>query len=172
MADNYLEKKMEEHRSGKAAVLPRRRTPSGGKPGTATFALAVHTAFVSGCENDMALAGAVLAAFGRAGVTTGFACVDLAAGRLMAQSTATRHYPLAADKALGMFGHADMTVCIGAACVDVETAGRRRAVVRGEGCGDDVFGRVLPELLLFLSLPYSGCVVGDRLVVMPDGTVQ
>ncbi len=50
MADNYLEKKMEEHRQSQRRVSPY-RSPSGNKPNTAIMPCALRGAFIIGGES-------------------------------------------------------------------------------------------------------------------------
>lgn len=92
MADNYLEKKMEEHRS-RTGVTPRRHSPTGLKPGTAAFSFGRRSIIVYGVAESPALAAAVVRALGDTGSRVAFLSTDLAGGQRLAQSTGTRHYP-------------------------------------------------------------------------------
>lgn len=92
MADNYLEKKMEEHRN--RGSLPRRNTNSHGLPkGTLPVVVAIDTVFIHSDETWPEGVEEIVKVFGSAGVKTGFVWSDLAFGRKLAQSTASIHYP-------------------------------------------------------------------------------
>lgn len=94
MADNYLEKKMEEHRN--RGSLPRRNTNSHGLPkGTLPVRLAIDTVFIYSDETWPEGVEEIVKAFGSTGVKTGFVWSNLAFGRRLAQSTASIHYPFA-----------------------------------------------------------------------------
>lgn len=94
MADNYLEKKMEEHRN--RGSLPRRNINSHGLPkGTLPVGLAIDTVFIYSDETWPEGVEEIVKVFGSAGVKTGFAWSNLVFGRRLAQSTASIHYPFA-----------------------------------------------------------------------------
>lgn len=101
MADNYLEKKMEEHRSG-VRHTTRGLSPSGLKPGFAPIETYVRTAFVDcgdgTCEETFAMVGAL----GKAGIKVLMSCTDMKRGREAAQNSGARHYPYDGEKALSM----------------------------------------------------------------------
>lgn len=93
MADNYLENKMEEHRKSPAGVLPRRYSPLGLKRGCASFPFGERNIVVTGCAADAELTAAVVRALGATGSHVAFLWEDIKRGSLLAQSTATRHFP-------------------------------------------------------------------------------
>ncbi len=103
MADNYLEKKMEEHRRGAAPAHPRTLGPLGVPRGSVCLPLDVRTVFIAPCEADAEVAAELVRTFGEAGCAVGFALKDIKEGRALAQATSTRHYPLEVPEALARF---------------------------------------------------------------------
>ena len=94
MADNYLERKMDEYRSGKRAGAPRRLTPTGQKAGTVTLPIERLEVFVT--SPDIAL----IAAFANTGCRVSFCGEDRREGMRIAERTGARFYPYPADEAL------------------------------------------------------------------------
>ena len=94
MADNYLEKKMEEHRRAPSPALSRRYSPLGTKAGTACLPFGRQRILVGGCNTAPEAAEAAVKALGATGSTVFFIWNDLKRGRALAQASATRHIPM------------------------------------------------------------------------------
>lgn len=92
MADNYLEKKMEEHRSGRANRPAVRRTPTGAKPGTISVKFPIRRVFVTGGANG--IGRAIVKAFCDAGCRVAFCDIDNKAGSVTAQATGSQFHPV------------------------------------------------------------------------------
>lgn len=113
MADNYLENKMEEHRKSPSGVLPRRYSPLGLKRGCASFHFGERNIVVTGCAADPELTAAVVKALGATGSHVAFLWEDIKRGSLLAQATATRHFPWPDDRVNDVraaLGNVDFTV--------------------------------------------------------------
>jgi NAD(P)-dependent dehydrogenase (short-subunit alcohol dehydrogenase family) len=100
MADNYLEKKMEEHRSGKANRPAVRRTPTGAKPGTINVKFPVRRVFVTGGARG--IGRAIVAAFCNAGCRVAFCDIDHKAGTATAQATGSQFHPVDVTDAVAL----------------------------------------------------------------------
>lgn len=94
MADNYLERKMDEYRSGKRAGAPRRLTPTGQKAGTVTFPIDRLEVFVTSPDTLL------ITAFANTGCHVSFCGEDRHEGMHIAERTGARFYPFPADDAL------------------------------------------------------------------------
>jgi len=94
MADNYLEKKMEEHRRAPSPALSRRYSPLGTKAGTACLPFGRQRILVGGCNTAPEAAEAAVKALGATGSTVFFIWNDLKRGRALAQGTASKNIPL------------------------------------------------------------------------------
>ena len=81
MADNYLERKMEEYRRGKTAAPRRRIIPSGAVRPQVTVPLGDVTVLVAGAD-----------------------AAPLSAGRRLAERTGARYLPFSEAEALAMLG--------------------------------------------------------------------
>lgn len=90
MADNYLERKMEEHRRTQASTPAVRRKPS---PGIALKRIAVNIPDAETTEQ-------IVKHFRKAGHKVAFTLKDSARGTALAQSSGSRFYP--APRAAGM----------------------------------------------------------------------
>lgn len=92
MADNYLEKKMDEYRRG-MAVKPTRRhlTPSGNRPGTVSMKIEALRVLVTDAANDFS--AAIVRRLREVGCRVAFVSADDKAGRTLAQATGSRYYP-------------------------------------------------------------------------------
>lgn len=91
MADNYLERKMEEHRAHAASSRPRRLSPSGTRPGYLTVKYPPRRVFVTGGASG--IGRAIVAAFRNAGCRVAFCDVDRKAGAATAQATGAQFHP-------------------------------------------------------------------------------
>lgn len=123
MADNYLERKMEDYRSGKSLM----RTSA---PVRRTRTAAMRAFVVEGCSERGAEA---IRQLRRCGWQVAFSCADLKAGRETAQATGSQHYPIAADNADAL-GEAF-------ACV-IGRWGGLELILDCSGCGDGTAGTV------------------------------
>lgn len=92
MADNYLERKMEEHRAGNATAYRPKLTPSGKRQGELTFKFPPRRVFVTGGASG--IGKAVVKAFCDAGCKVAFCDNDNTAGTRTAQSLGARFYPV------------------------------------------------------------------------------
>lgn len=96
MADNYLEKRMEEYRAGKLAPKSTRTAAAPQrKPGEVTVAFPHMNALVL-C-GDAALTQTVCGAFRKADMRVAFCMADNREGTRIAQTTGSRFYPYAVD---------------------------------------------------------------------------
>lgn len=165
MADNYLEKRMEDYARGRSTG-PRARGAHTPRPGMMTVRYQYRTVVVTGADTD---AGAeIVGAFVGAGCLVAFICSCRDAGRTLSQSRGGRFYPgglaqAAADMAAR--GEAvDVAVCCGEVpeglpCVhrliqvgaDISAAPAHEAGVAI--CGDDA--RQAAMLCLVLAHPAS-----------------
>lgn len=92
MADNYLEKKMEEHQRGGAVSRPvRRLSPSGAPQGTVCLKIDALRVFVSDCGSEFG--AAIVRRLRQAACRVAFTAPDQNKGRELAQSTGSRYYP-------------------------------------------------------------------------------
>ena len=92
MADNYLEKKMEEHRQGTPARRRPGISPAGRRRGEVVYNLGERTVFVTGGASG--IGRAIVKAFCDAGCNVAFCDKDVKAGNATAQHTGSRFYPL------------------------------------------------------------------------------
>lgn len=92
MADNYLERKMEELRSGKSASARARRTPSGARAGHLDLKFPPRRVVVTGGASG--IGRAIVKAYADAGCRTAFFDVDTDAGTDTARATGSRFIPL------------------------------------------------------------------------------
>lgn len=96
MADNYLENKMEEYRSGKLRTF--------GKPqvtGPGVFRVKGRNVWLGGIIGNTALT--IARAFAASGCKVGFAIKDMHSAQLTAQQTGARVYPMDETEALRRF---------------------------------------------------------------------
>ncbi|MBD5232905.1 MAG: hypothetical protein HDS65_01870 [Bacteroidales bacterium] len=154
MADNYLEKKMEEHRRGGSSIHPRTISPLGTPKGSVCLALSFRRIFITGVDANPEAGAAVVKAFGNAGCDVAFVYTDLNAGRRLAQNTSTRHYPTDTKAALEHFvmtkGEPDMTVEIDGEGATMRTA---EGDYRLSGTSEEI-----ADTMLTLSLASAGAL--------------
>lgn len=92
MADNYLEKKMEEHRRGGVISASRRLlTPSGDRSGTVSFRIDPLKIYVTDVSNGYS--DAIVSRLRDTGGKVAFSSADDKAGRILAQKSGARFYP-------------------------------------------------------------------------------
>ncbi|MCM1504527.1 MAG: SDR family oxidoreductase [Muribaculum sp.] len=92
MADNYLEKKMEEHLSGRRPAYRPKTTPTGSKPGSLCFKFPTRRVFVTGGASG--IGASIVKAFCNAGCRVAFCDIDNKVGHKTAQDTGSQFYPL------------------------------------------------------------------------------
>lgn len=92
MADNYLERKMEEYRNGKLHGHAVKRTPNGAKPGTLNVKYPPRRVFVTGGASG--IGRAIVSAFANAGCRVAFCDIDSKTGAATAQATGSQFYPV------------------------------------------------------------------------------
>lgn len=92
MADNYLERKMEEYRSGKSQQRTVKRTPRGAKPGTINIKFPSRRVFVTGGAKG--IGRAIVESFRNADCRVAFCDTDSKAGAATAQVTGAQFYPV------------------------------------------------------------------------------
>lgn len=92
MADNYLEKKMEEHRAGRGVSYRPKLTPTGKRQGELTVKFPPRRVFVTGGASG--IGRAIVKAFCDAGCRVAFCDIDSKAGTRTAQSLGARFYPV------------------------------------------------------------------------------
>lgn len=159
MADNYLEKRMEEYRAGKLAPKSSRTVAAVARhrPGDVVLAFPQMSALVL-CE-DAALVDLVAKSFRKAGFQLAFCMSDSREGTRIAQSAGCRFYPYAASDAEK----------VGRAVDDLVSRWGRVDVVldlRDVECGGfgEVVGNVV-SLLLFHSHPDFSLVASTEVNV-------
>lgn len=91
MADNYLEKKMEEHKRGTSLKTPRILSPIGERPGMVSFKIDQLRVFVTDASTEIGTA--VVRRLREAGCKVAFVSSDDKSGRNLAQASGARHYP-------------------------------------------------------------------------------
>lgn len=92
MADNYLERKMEEYRSGKGVTYRHRTTPTGARPGTLNVKFPSRRVLVTGGASG--IGRAIVKAFCDAGCRVAFCDIDSKAGAATAQATGAQFHPV------------------------------------------------------------------------------
>lgn len=99
MADNYLERKMEEYRSGKSAAPRRRVIPSGAVRPQVAVPLGEVTVLIAGVDE------ALVAAFANAGAKVRFCNADdeaISLGRRLAERWGAQYFPYNEAKTLAL----------------------------------------------------------------------
>lgn len=92
MADNYLEKKMEEHLKGGAQHRPKRLSPSGNRPGKLTVDFPSRRVYVTG--GAAGIGASIVKAFCDAGCKVAFCDIDAKTGTATAQRCGAQFHPL------------------------------------------------------------------------------
>ncbi len=157
MADNWLEKKMEEHRSGSRPAA-RRLSPTGNRRGTATFDFGIRRFFVTGCGSAPGVAEAVVRALSATGSLVALVWDDIAAGRRLAQTASARHYPYAdsragdAREAFAAEGPVDADIEVSPGSVVVRTPSGTSRVTASD---PSAFAGRVGEAVVYVLLPLS-----------------
>ncbi len=92
MADNYLERKMEDYRSGKGTSSKVKRVSSGAKPGEISVKFPPRRVFVTGGASG--IGRAIVEAFRKADCRVAFCDIDSKAGTATAQATGAQFHPV------------------------------------------------------------------------------
>lgn len=92
MADNYLERKMEDYRSGKNGNAKIKRVSSTSKPGVIDVKFPPRRVFVTGGASG--IGKAIVEAFRRADCRVAFCDIDSKAGAATAQATGAQFHPV------------------------------------------------------------------------------
>ena len=92
MADNYLERKMEDYRSGKSVGSKTKRLSTMSKPGTINVKFPSRRVFITGGASG--IGRAIVAAFRKADCRVAFCDIDTKAGNATAQATGAQFYPV------------------------------------------------------------------------------
>lgn len=92
MADNYLEKKMEEHMRGPKPAYRPKTTPSGNRPGNISFRFPPCRVFVTGGASG--IGSAIVSAYREAGCRVAFCDIDNKKGTSTAQRTGAQFHPV------------------------------------------------------------------------------
>lgn len=92
MADNYLEKKMEEHLKGGSQHRQKRLSPSGNRPGKLTVDFPPRRVYVTG--GAAGIGAAIVKAFCDAGCKVAFCDKDAKSGAASAQKYGAQFHPL------------------------------------------------------------------------------
>ena len=93
MADNYLERKMEEHRSGGAPRYRRQLTPTGGRVGDYALRFEPRSVFISAVHEPASHMADFITEFRKTGSPVAFTLSDTAVGNRLSQSSGARYYP-------------------------------------------------------------------------------
>ena len=172
MADNYLEKKMEEHVRGVHTTA--RRAPTFIPAGSVCFNLGELRVLVAGFGQQPELAAAIVRAYRRAACRVAFIFGDRRAGASLAQESGSRHYPYGDDAMarveadLGkVWGGVDLVAKVESNGVELE--GRR--ICRGPGCRQDIFAEKAADACLYLTLPQSRALIDFDVEIDADGTL-
>lgn len=132
MADNYLEKKMEEHRlAATTKSYSKRTTPSGDRPGTLSVKFAPLRVLVT--DGATAEGEAIVKRLGAAGCRVAFISSDVKQGRALSQISGSRFYPMSAAESVcedieSKWGGIDAIILTG------EDASNAPAVQVPQGC--------------------------------------
>lgn len=92
MADNYLEKKFEEYKSGKNRYPKKKITPTGNKPGTYIVKFPIKRVFVTGGANG--IGKTIVSKFREIGCRVAFCDIDEKAGTTTAEATGSQFFPV------------------------------------------------------------------------------
>lgn len=128
MADNYLEKKMEEHRRNASQKTSARIVSTvGGRPGSVTMKIEPLRIYVT--DGTSATGEAIVRRLREAACRVAFSCGDDSLGRKLAQSSGSRHYPASFNASVEedikrVWGGLDAVVSMGEPVVPVPVAGK------------------------------------------------
>lgn len=163
MADNYLEKKMEEHRNG-APRRPRHLTPTGHKPGFATLPYNIKTAFVASDSLGIILES-VARAIRETGCRVAISCQD---GATTAQNLSCAYvapgknaFAAISDK----WGDMELVIEIKNNTIALTLGRGTSTIIKSDDTDLESFARRAAELCVYLSLPDSdGRIFGEFII--------
>lgn len=163
MADNYLEKKMEEHRNG-TPRRPRRLTPTGHKPGFATLPYNIKTAFIASDSVD-AILESVARAIRETGCRVAISCQE---GATVAQNLSCA-YVAPGENALATisdkWGDMELIIRIKGNTISLTLGRGTSTITKSDDTDLESFARRAAELCVYLSLPDSdGRVFGEFII--------
>lgn len=177
MADNYLEKKMEEHRQGVKPVF--RRSPSGNKPHTFAFPCTIRNAFIIGNEqlDDILLACAMT--IRDTSCRVAFCCTDKVFGSTTAQKYGLQYYPIqnldsetiehAIELATTTLGNMDVVIRKRQNTIIAEISGRRSYIDIDKECAS----KIAATAVVYLTLPQSiSLALGGNFNLNKDGILS
>lgn len=164
MADNYLEKKMEEYRRRTPRPVMR-RSPSGVARNIAAMPCALNGAFIV-CNGQLSpLLCACAKALRDTSCRIGFCSTDHSYGNKTAQQLSLQFYPIAEltdtsvenaiFKATESFGKIDALIKEIDSGVEISGDGRISTITAADDCPEDVFLSVAPRFIVYLLLPQS-----------------
>ncbi|MCM1451377.1 MAG: hypothetical protein NC102_03905 [Clostridium sp.] len=152
MADNYLERKMEEHRKGGAPSFRRKLTPTGQRPGKVIIDFPPFNAFVSNVASECG--AAVVKALCDAGCRVAFSHLDEKAGSALAQRCGAQFHPGNLTFAQSMerlrksWGKVDITISFGG--YEASESGARAIII------SDQEPATAPQRANIIHIPHDG----------------
>lgn len=169
MADNYLEKKMEEHQRGGVAAYTPRRTVSGRKAGFAMLPFDIDKAFVFASEAG-GLTQKIVAELRETGCRVALAGVSVKdmqalSMRMGCASISIPDYGKALETISAKWGEPELRIRINAGHVLLELGRGTSQIIKAETTPESEFSRRAAQLCVYLALPDSqGRVFGDFIV--------
>lgn len=166
MADNYLEKKMEEHQRGGVPGYALRRTMSGRKAGFAMLPFDVATALVFFTECD-AVVQALTRELRETGCKVALAGPDSKswisfANSLGCASVAECDYDAAFSKISAKWNEPELRIRYNGEAIEMELGRGTSRIIKADATSDDDFAARAARLCIYLALPDSqGRVFGD-----------
>lgn len=166
MADNYLEKKMEEHQRGVSAGYAPRRTVSGRKAGFAMLPFDVSTALIFFTECD-ALIQTLTRELRETGCKVALAGPDSKrwvtfANSLGCASVAENDYAAAFSKISVKWNEPELRIRYNGETIEMELGRGTSRIIKAETTSADDFAVRAARLCIYLALPDSqGRAFGD-----------
>lgn len=178
MADNYLERKMEEHRS--RASVGARKVSRPIKNSILTIDTGSdNTVFVTGFECAPGLCGDVVRMLRKSNCRVAFACSALNDGRALAQSSGAQHHHVddngiesALKRAADFWGSLKCRMKISRRQLEADVEGRKYVISASDACSDDVFAKTIIRFCVLLLITEMSDFVPCHTVVNPDGSVS
>lgn len=182
MADNYLEKKMEEYRRGTPRPVMR-RSPSGVSRNIAAMPCTLSGAFIICKDHLSPLLQACATALRDTSCRIGFCSTDHTYGNKTAQQLSFRFYPIAefSDtavenaifKAAESFGKIDAIIKENDCGVEIRSENRISTVTATDDCPESVFLSAAPRFIVYLMLPQSRDLsISGKFIINSDGRLS
>lgn len=153
MADNYLEKKMEEYRSGVPRPA-RKLTPSGHKPGYAILPYKIKTAFIKADKTGIIL-DTIARSIRDTGCRVAVSCPD---GNALAQKLSCAYVPVG-EKSLeticSKWGEVELLIEVAGTTVSLSLGRGNSTIYKSENIDVETYAKRAAELCIYLSLPDS-----------------